>query len=442
MQMRRITALILTVLTVSALAASCAIRPADMQPASSGGVVTNADTKAETAAENPAVPGPANLENKFDGFDFDLMNYVEQKLGDKSYMISPLSLKYALGMLLAGADGQTLKQLMSAIGINSVSELEDLIKSFNGFEGCFNEAVRKYAETYNALTDEQKQYYDEPSGALRVADSIWKRNDIPDFLQGYKDAVSSYNAEYRDFTREKVISDVNAWANEKTEGMIPKLLPDNYDTSNLAVILMNALYYKNAWAKEFFEIPEREFTTVSNQKVNKKFISSTEHYRYYSDEKTTLVAVPMKNGVDMIFVLGSAENLTEKLSQAAQRRVRVIIPEFETETSLSDGELVDFLKDRGATDAFTESIADFSRMFDPGIKKVYVDDIVQKTKIKLDKTGVEAAAVTAIIMKDEGVEEDDPVDFIADKPFRFFIMTGKTEWAAEGMVMFEGRLTE
>ncbi len=436
--MKRIIALLLTVLTVSVLAASCAIRPETPQLASTG----TSGERTETFLDKPAVPGSLKLDKKLDGFDFDLMNYVEQKLGDESYMISPLSFKYALGMLIAGADGQTLKQLMSAVGIDSVSELEELIKSFNGFEGCFNEAVKKYAETYNALTDEQKQFYDEPSGVLRVANSIWKRNDIPGFLQGYKDAVSSYYAEYRDFTREKVIADVNAWANEKTEGMIPKLLPENYDTSNLAVILMNALYYKNAWAKEFFEIPEREFTTVSNQKVNKKFISSTEYYRYYSDEKTTLVAVPMKNGVDMIFVLGSAENLTEKLSQAARRRVRVIIPEFETETSLSDGELVDFLKDRGATDAFISKKADFSRMFDPDEESVYVNDIVQKTKIKLDKTGVEAAAVTAIIMNDECEEEDDPVDFIADKPFRYFIMTGKTEWAAEGIVMFEGRLTE
>ena len=435
--MKKTIALILAAITVAALAVSCMKRPDGTQPASSGA----AETKAETAEEKPAVPGPVKLENKLGAFDCDLMNYVEQKLGDESYMISPLSFKYALGMLLAGADGQTLEQLKTAIGVDSLSELEDYIKSFNGFEGCFNEAVRKYKETYDALPDDQKQYYDQPSGALRVANSIWKRADIPDFLQGYKDAVSSYYAEYRSFTRDKVIADVNAWANEKTEGMIPKLLPENYDTTNLAVILMNALYYKNAWANEFFEITEREFTTVSGEKVNKKFISSTEEYRYYSDEQTTLVAVPMKNGVDMIFVLGSAENLPEKLSKAGRRRVRVIIPEFEIETSLSDRQLVDFLKDRGAADAFVSGKADFTKMFNPEEEKVYVDDIVQKTKIKLDKTGVEAAAVTAIMMNDEAVPED-PVDFIADKPFRFFIMTGKTEWAAEGMVMFEGRLTE
>lgn len=441
--MKRIIALILALLTVSALAASCALRPEDTQPASSGETETNAETKTETAADKPAVPGPSNLENKLDGFDYDLMNYVEQKLGGQSYMISPLSFKYALGMLVAGADGQTLEQLKTAIGIDSVSELEDHIKSFNGFEGCFNEAVKKYAETYNSLPDEQKQYYDEPSGALRVANSIWKRNGIPDFLQGYKDAVSSYYAEYRDFALNSVIADVNAWANEKTEGMIPKLLPEDYDTSDLAVILMNALYYKNAWANEFTEAPDRDFTTVKNQTVKKKFISSTENYRYYSDEQTTLVAVPMKNGVDMIFILGSAENLTEKLSKAERRIVRVIIPEFEIETSLSDKQLVDFLKDRGAADAFSSKKADFSRMFDPDKETVYVDDIVQKAKIKLDKTGVEAAAVTAIMMKDEcATEVTDPIEFVADKPFRFFIMTAKTEWAAEGMVMFEGRLAE
>ena len=153
--------------------------------------------------------------------------------------------------------------------------------------------------------------------------------------------------------------------------------------------------------------------------------------------------MPMKNGVDMIFVLGSAENLTEKLSKAERRLVSVIVPEFEIETSLSDEQLVDFLKDRGATDAFISGKADFTKMFDPDEETVYVDDIEKKTKIKLDKTGVEAAAVTAIMMNDEcATEVTDPIEFVADKPFRFFIMTAKTEWAAEGMVMFEGRLTE
>ncbi|MBQ3869845.1 MAG: hypothetical protein II777_04790 [Clostridia bacterium] len=435
--MKKMIALISAVLTAAALFASCVAIPKNPSPASSG----TAEPKAGTAAEKPAVPGPSELDNRLEAFDFDLMNYVERRLGDESYMISPLSFKYALGMLLAGANGQTLDQLETAIGIDSLPELEEYIKSFNGFEGCFNEAVRKYKETYDALTDDQKQYYDQPSGALRVANSIWKRTGLPDFLQGYKDAVSSYYAEYRSFTEDKVIADVNAWANEKTEGMIPKLLPDDYDTSNLAVILMNALYYKNAWACEFIEMPDGDFTTVTGQKVKKKFISSTEYFRYYSDEQTTLVAVPMKNGVDAVFVLGSAEDLTKKLSKAEQRRVKVTVPEFEIETSLSDRQLVDFLKERGAKDAFAPDIADFSRMFDPEKETVYVDDIVQKTKIKLDKTGVEAAAVTAIMAKDEALPET-PVDFTADKPFRFFIMTGRTEWAAEGMVMFEGRLTK
>ena len=96
--MKKMIALISAVLTAAALFASCVAIPKNPSPASSG----TAETKAGTAAEKPAVPGPSELDNRLEVFDFDLMNYVEQRLGDESYMISPLSFKYALGMLLAG----------------------------------------------------------------------------------------------------------------------------------------------------------------------------------------------------------------------------------------------------------------------------------------------------------------------------------------------------
>ena len=73
-----------------------------------------------------------------------------------------------------------------------------------------------------------------------------------------------------------------------------------------------------------------------------------------------------------------------------------------------------------------------------------MDDIIQKAKIKLDETGIEAAAVTAIMVKDGAVfDPNEPVVFRADRPFHFFIRTGESAWANEsGVVMFAGRLAE
>ena len=55
---------------------------------------------------------------------------------------------------------------------------------------------------------------------------------------------------------------------------------------------------------------------------------------------------------------------------------------------------------------------------------LYITDIIQKTKIKLDESGVEAAAATVIMMT-EGCEEIEPEvkEFTADEPFKYMILT-------------------
>ena len=72
---------------------------------------------------------------------------------------------------------------------------------------------------------------------------------------------------------------------------------------------------------------------------------------------------------------------------------------------------------------------------------IYVDDIIQKTKIKLDEDGVEAAAVTAIMEKVTAmpIEPEQPFVFTADKPFSFYIYTTCNDVTA---LMFSGEIVD
>ena len=403
---------------------------------------TEAETSAEVVTDAPAPPAEYN----FNDFDADLMDYVASKV-DGNFMISPLSFKYALGMLIAGADGNTLTELMAAVGMRDMSELEEQIKDFNhfteGFAANFEQELSDYREGV------KKGWYNkddpEPVRALRVADSVWKNSDIAeDFKDDYKLHLEMYDAEYRNFDLDSVIKEVNKWADEKTEGMIPRLLPDDYDTTYLAVILMNALYFKDDWAVEFSEcVPfEDDFTTSDGATVKKTYMIKPVYCRYYKDDVTELAVIPMKGNIEMVFVLGDTNGIAEKIKKAENRKVLVTIPAFETETTLDKRELCDFLAARGVKDVFSIEKADLSKMID--IDNLYVSDIVQKTKIKLDKNGVEAAAVTAIMINDYGIEQTDnlPV-FTADKAFSYYIMTGESEWSnSSGTVLFEGKLVK
>ena len=67
--------------------------------------------------------------------------------------------------------------------------------------------------------------------------------------------------------------------------------------------------------------------------------------------------------------------------------------------------------------------AEFGPMFTKGI---FVDDIIQKAKVKVDEKGLEAAAATAVVMMRNTAlpNPEEPVEFTADHPFRFAIIRG------------------
>lgn len=376
-----------------------------------------------------------------DDFDLRFVKYISENT-DGNYMVSPLSFRYALGLLLAGASGETKEELLKALGVSSEEEWIRRCLVFNGFTDFFKASLERDIEQYKDW--KQKQWIDpespEPFRALRVANSVWKRANITeDFKEGYKSSVSgNYAAEYRIFTPQNAVEKINEWASVKTEKMIEKLLPENYPTQNLAVVLMNALYFKDTWTSKFYEGATKEdvFHAKSGKTVRKEFMHQEEHFPYYEDAETKLVILPMEGGVYMAFVLGSQEKLPEKISSAEWKNVRVSIPKMDLESSFDHGELVSFLYDSGVRLAFDADCAAFSEMIDHDI---YVDDIIQKTRIKLDEDGVEAAAVTAIMTRDTAFLPEEAKVFTADQPFSFYIYCTAEDTTS---ILFAGEIAE
>ncbi len=375
-------------------------------------------------------------------FDERFLAYISEHT-EGNYMTSPLSFRYALGLLLAGAEGETKAELLNAFGVKSEEEWIEYCLDFNGFIETFAEDLEREIQEVRDAKKEgwiPKEEAD-PFRALRVANSVWKAERITeDFKEAYKKSVEeNYAAEYRSFTAADAVEKINEWADIKTEHMIPKLLPDDYPAEMLAVVLMNALYFKDSWWNSFPESMTREgdFHARGGQTTRKDFMTTDSNFAYYEDQDTQLVILPMKGGVYMAFVLGSTEGLAEKISAADYETVTVTIPKMDLETEFSNGELVDFLREIGVSLAFDDLKADFSGMLD---RPLYVDDIIQKTRIKLDEEGVEAAAVTAIMMKESAyVVPQEPKVFTADEPFSFYIYTTCNDTTA---LMFAGEIVE
>lgn len=404
--------------------------------------------RGELWAENMSVRKTESIKKTMTSVSFDekFLSYLSEHT-EGNYMASPLSFRYALGLLLAGANGETKTELLDALGVSGVSNEEEWIEhclTFNGFVEYFAEDLKRDVEEFR--TYQAEGYYpsnaEEPFRALRVANSVWTNGDIipGGFKESYQETVSrNYAAETRRFLSSNAVEKINEWADIKTEHLIQELLPKDYPTDELAVVLMNALYFKDAWESEFSKSLTKagDFHTESGSIAKKDFMYNEDRFPYYEDETTKLVILPMKGGVSMAFVLGSTEGLAEKISRADSATVRVTIPKMDLESSFSSGELVDFLKELGVRLAFDGNRADFSEMVD---HPVFVSDIIQKTRIKLDEEGVEAAAVTAIMMNESAVfEPNEPKVFTADQPFSFYIYTTANDTTS---ILFAGEIVE
>lgn len=384
--------------------------PAAPNTAEAKPVTTNAPelTNApETSEQTPAIIQPDASPLGFTAFDSRLIAFLrENGRAEENFSVSPLSFKAALALAAEGAEGETLNQLLAVLGFSSLAELEawyqTVLAGVDNFDSYFSSG---WMESRG-------------DSAYRVVNAIWRNESLPgSFLPDYVKAVSErLRAGADSAPADQLTKAVNDWVNEQTNGLIPKLLNDASDSS---AVLVNALYLKSGWLEPFQTKGTGDFTAVNGAVVQKEYMEHTESYLYYEDEGCQLVSIPLEGGISMIFVLGSAENLPQKLGQASRVKVHVTVPTFDLETSFENSELVSFLRALGCSRMFSGE-AEFGKMFTDAL---CVDDIIQKTKVHIYEEGLEAAAATGMIMKNTAMPNpEQPKEFCADHGFSFCIV--------------------
>ena len=350
----------------------------------------------------------------------------------KSFIFSPLSIQYALGMTANGASGETLEQIVSALG--------------------FGADIDKLNALCNKLLNELPAV--DLSVKLQLADAILVNDQYP-LLPAFKQKVeSTYYAAVENMSfadPEAVAARINEWASRNTNGLIDKML-DSGDISPLALsFLMNALYFKAPWVCEgrdprFMKESTREenFYPGGSDFLNVPMMHNSGYYNYAKLSDCGVLELPYANGKFAMYILLPHENSIESflkglptldwkgvLAKMDQREVILSLPKFETSSGYR---LNEALKQLGIERAFTNS-AQFDRMFEDPRVEAYIDMVIQKARISVTEWGTEAAAVTVVGMKENSVGpgQDPPVKFICDHPFAYLIAE-KTS----GTILFAG----
>lgn len=359
-------------------------------------------------------------------FTFDFLEAACAKEAEGTNLfLSPFSIQMALAMTAAGAAGDTQQEMYSALGFDNFTG-EDV----SGFYRTLIPALQGVDNTT----------------AFEIANSFWSKDCIV-IKDDYKNDIrGSFFAEVRTLPGDPqtAAGQVNGWCNEKTHGMIPKIVDEVPEST--VVALMNAIYFKGMWEDPFDKNlnTQDKFTCRNGNKVTTTFMNNTfENARVYNDEFVEAMSVPYGNGAFAMTLVVPRTGVTpEKVLAGLDAdtwadyrdggktyRTYFSMPRFDEEYA-AEKLCIDILKEMGMKKAFT-SAADFSAMSNTPL---CIDEIRHKAKIKVDEEGTEAAAVTYIGMRETSVG---PVGnifyFKADRPFLYFISERST-----GAILFAG----
>ncbi|MBR3565453.1 MAG: serpin family protein [Paludibacteraceae bacterium] len=351
-------------------------------------------------------------------FSINMLSMIGRSESEKENIcFSPLSASMALGILMNGADGNTLTEMQQTLG----------------FDGLTEEEINNY---YYKLLAELPRL--DNTTIIKLANSLWVRNDFP-LDAGYKEKTRTYfyaTIENVDkFTSQMTLDLINGWAAINTNDLIREVLTRDMVSDLTVMIFANALYFKAKWLYEFdtYSTFQENFTTLQGQQISVDMMHDCSYYPYIETDDAQLVELNYEGRQYCMDILLPAENVSleqylstltyekweEYLKQMNQTKyVALSMPKFKF---AYNRDLKADLVAAGIRDAFSANNANFSRLSNYG---TFLSFIKQYCYMSVNEGGTEAAAVTIGGLDTTG-EHTEMKYFKANRSFIFFIREKK-----------------
>ncbi|CAF1091266.1 unnamed protein product [Rotaria sordida] len=353
----------------------------------------------------------------FEQFGLKLYSTVNQNKKNENIFLSPASISLAMSMCTVGAQQETLNQMLKTF---EVSSRKELIKTAEQIMHIFS------------IANQDKQVQ------LKLANRLYAQKAYQLQEEYLKIVQNSFKADIKleDFENEgaQAVQRINTWVEQQTNNLIRNLLSIKDVSPETRLIIINSIYFKGTWIKEFNKNLTNENADFheTNGKISKvALMHQREKFAYAEDNdlRVQIVHVPYKSenkDIEFVFTvilpnrgvqldvveqkLASQPDSMQKLLSHQNIRteeLHLYLPKFKMEATF---ELSDILQQLGMKDAFSSYKANF--------------------------TGSEAAAATAVII---GIyasinPPSQPIEFKADRPFLFFIRESR-----QNIVLFSGR---
>ncbi len=362
------------------------------------------------------------LDNNND-FACNLFRTIYERQGYGTFVVSPISVSYVLGMLNEGASGKTRQQITNVLGLSgSTQKINEYFKTM----------IHKVSRADSNVTLQLANCIDVNS-AMGIRLIPQYKADMQQYYDAQIDAL--------DFTKRSSLDKINNWCNKHTGGVIPFAV-DRLEP-NAVMYLLNTIYFKANWTEEFNPEDTRymKFRTPYATVVKHKMMYRQTRTRYGKNEICQMLYLPYGNKDFGMYILLpvkgkttadiiqrlSARELEQQLNRMKDENVDILIPRFFTS---SEATLNHVLSAMGMPLAFT-SRAELTNMAQ-GTKDLYVSLIKQRTTIEVNEKGTEGAARTLLRALKDG-EPPKIVNFHATHPFVYLIIEKRS-----GAIFFMG----
>ena len=387
----------------------------------------------EPEPQKPSQPtepeNPTNPVNGNENYNSLLIKTVNKNTEKKNYLISPYSIEIALNLLKESTNNTTRDEIVKVLPNRE-------IKLFNSDKVVASNAT--------------------------FIKNKYKNLVQPTFTNNLK---TKYNADiiYDDFNSPKVIND---WVNEKTKGMINKLIDRIDPRFMFGVVNAVALDLEYLVPFDCSRTIKERFTKADGLHMDVYMMHQTyedaKDATYIKKDDYEAISIPYKkdsNGNEFELIAIKTDDIDKFINSLDDTKlnnlmkdgitsgnnniITVSLPKFSYNFELLTEDFSKVLKEMGIKDLFGTS-PDFTNF----ISKENIDkhgiipelgEAIHKTFIDLNEKGTKAAAVTAFLVNDKSSinmnEKRYEIKF--DKPFIYLIRETKT-----GELLFFGTVYE
>lgn len=376
----------------------------------------------------------AALVEASNAFAIDLWDRIH--LHEGNLAVSPASISLALAMTWAGARGETADQMARVLRLE---EPEGIHEAAAALLHHWNDPDRTAYElrVVNRLFGEQHYHFEE-----NYLELVRQRYGAPLERVDFRNAPDASRAR------------INAWIEKQTADRIRNLLSPGAVTDLTSLILTNAVYFLGKWFKPFQEDDTHDaLFRAPGHEIRVPTMHQIDHFLYCETGDLRILEMPYKGGefamtvflpsaVDGLKALErqiSTSVLDRWLANLREESVEVTLPRFTID--LADPIcLAPILVAMGMPHAFDQKAAKFTGIADPPDRqdRLFIDDVVHKSFVKVDEAGTEAVATTSVLMRFGAAQQpQEPKRFRADHPFLFLIRD-----VGSRIVLFIGRVID